>query len=50
MKYMQEWKAIKLLAGKPQERGMHVGIVVIRIPEGMFTVRKFFSLLPYSVS
>jgi hypothetical protein len=29
---------------------MRVGIVVVRIPEGMFTVRKFFSLLPYSIS
>jgi hypothetical protein len=49
-KYREEWKAIKSLAEKPQKRGMRVGIVVVRIPEGMFTVRKFFSLLPYSIS
>jgi hypothetical protein len=49
-KYRNEWKAIKLLAEKPQKRGMRAGIVVIRIPEGLFTVRKFFSLLPYSIS
>jgi hypothetical protein len=49
-RYMQEWKAMKLLAGKPQERGIRVGIVVIHIPEGIFTVRKFCSLLPCSVS
>ncbi|KAJ7215723.1 hypothetical protein C8J57DRAFT_1396662 [Mycena rebaudengoi] len=48
-RYREEWKAIKLLAEKPQERGMRVGIVVVRVPEGLFTVRKFFSLLPYSV-
>ncbi|KAJ6624717.1 hypothetical protein B0H10DRAFT_716381 [Mycena sp. CBHHK59/15] len=49
-RYKKEWKAIKLLAEKPQKRGMRVGIVVVRVPEGMFTVRKFFSLLPYSTS
>jgi len=49
-RYRTEWKAIKLLAEKPQKRGTRAGIVVIRIPEGLFTVRKFFSLLPYSIS
>jgi hypothetical protein len=49
-RYRNEWKAIKLLAEKPQKRGMRAGIVVIRIPEGLFTVRKFFTLLPYSIS
>ncbi|KAJ7754397.1 hypothetical protein DFH07DRAFT_773788 [Mycena maculata] len=49
-RYRKEWNAIKLLAEKPQKRGMRAGIVVIRIPEGMFTVRKFFSLLSYSIS
>jgi len=49
-RYRNEWKAVKLLAEKPQKRGMRAGIVVIRIPEGLFTVRKFFSLLHYSIS
>ena len=49
-RYKNEWKAIRLLAEKPQKRGMRAGIVVIRIPEGLFAVRKFFSLLPYSIS
>ncbi|KAJ7182351.1 hypothetical protein C8R43DRAFT_1228809 [Mycena crocata] len=49
-KYRQEWNSIKSLAEKPQKRGMRTGIVVVRIPEGMFTVRKFFSLLSYSAS
>ncbi|KAJ7191565.1 hypothetical protein GGX14DRAFT_481330 [Mycena pura] len=51
-RYRQEWNAIKSLAEKCQKPGMRhgLGIVVVRIPEGLFTVRKFFSLLPYSMS
>jgi hypothetical protein len=49
-RYRAEWNAIKVLAEKSQKRGMRAGIVVVRIPEGLFRVRKFFSLLPYSVS
>jgi hypothetical protein len=46
-RYRKEWNAIRLLAEKPQKRGKRAGIVVVRIPEGMFRVQKFFSLLRY---
>ncbi|KAF7341879.1 hypothetical protein MSAN_02043500 [Mycena sanguinolenta] len=46
-RYRKEWNAIKLLAEKPQKRGKRAGIVVVRIPEGIFRVQKFFSLLCY---
>ncbi|KAE9385112.1 hypothetical protein BT96DRAFT_928960 [Gymnopus androsaceus JB14] len=49
-RYIQEWNDIKALADRPQKSGMYIGIVVIYIPEGFFTVQKFFSLLPYSIS
>ncbi|KAJ7246129.1 hypothetical protein B0H12DRAFT_1126891 [Mycena haematopus] len=48
-RYREEWKAIKSLAEKRCKRGMRAGIVVVRVPEGLFTVRKFFSLLSYSL-
>jgi hypothetical protein len=49
-RYRKEWNAVKILAEKPRKRGMRAGIIVVRIPAGMFRVQKFFSLLPYSIS
>ncbi|KAJ7434634.1 hypothetical protein B0H11DRAFT_2117149 [Mycena galericulata] len=46
-RYRKEWNTIRLLAEKPQKRGKRAGIIVVRIPEGMFKVQKFFSLLRY---
>ncbi|KAJ7818104.1 hypothetical protein B0H14DRAFT_3147984 [Mycena olivaceomarginata] len=39
-RYREEWKAVKLLAEKPRKRGMGAGIVVVRVPEGLFTSKK----------